>query len=163
MGTELTTAVSVEQLRALAERIREAKVSAIKEMKTAIEAMHEEGTLLVQAEMELGAALDGWVDGLADHGVDPMQARYCMKIAKKHKEVKSLFADPSAAKQMVLHNFAPSAPPKPESEGQGSVAPYTISVRFNVDPMDPSFPRAKWLADPLVRSVIQAVQDLEQG
>jgi hypothetical protein len=59
MGNELTTGVSVEQLRALAERIREAKAGAIKEMKTAIEAMHEEGTLLVQAEMELGQAFDG--------------------------------------------------------------------------------------------------------
>ena len=161
MGNELTTGVSVEQLRALAERIREAKAGAIKEMKTAIEAMHEEGTLLVQAEMELGQAFDGWVDGLADHGVDPMQARYCMKIAKKHKEVKSLFADPSAAKQLVLQNFAPSVPPKAEAEGQGSVAPYTISVRFNVDPMDAAFPRAKWLADPLVRSVIQTTQEIE--
>jgi hypothetical protein len=161
MGNELTTGVSVEQLRALAERIREAKVDAIKGMKAAIEAMHEEGTLLVQAEMELGQAFDGWVDGLADHGVDPMQARYCMKIAKKHKEVKSLFADPSAAKQLVLQNFAPSVPPKAEAEGQGSVAPYTISVRFNVDPMDAAFPRAKWLADPLVRSVIQTTQEIE--
>jgi hypothetical protein len=161
MGNELTTGVSVEQLRALAERIREAKAGAIKEMKTAIEAMHEEGTLLVQAEMELGQAFDGWVDGLADHGVDPMQARYCMKIAKKHKEVKSLFSNPSAAKQMVLQNFAPSVPPKAEAEGQGSVAPYTIGVRFNVDPMDVAFPRAKWLADPLVRSVIQTTQEIE--
>jgi hypothetical protein len=161
MGTELTTAVSVEQLRALAERIREAKVSAIKEMKTAIEAMHEEGTLLVQAEMELGAAFDGWVDGLADHGVDPMQARYAMKIAKKHKDVRSLFGNPSAAKQLVLQNFAPAVPPKPETEGSTSTAPYTISVRYNIDPMDPAFPRDKWLSDPLVRSVIQTTQELE--
>jgi len=160
MGTELTTAVSVEQLRALAERIREAKVSAIKEMKTAIEAMHEEGTLLVQAEMELGAAFDGWVDGLADHGVDPMQARYCMKIAKKHKEVKSLFADPSAAKQMVLQNFAPPLPPKPETEKPDAPA-YQIVVRFNVDPMDPAFPRARFLAEPQVKSLVQVVQELE--
>jgi len=160
MGTELTTAVSVEQLRALAERIREAKVSAIKEMKTAIEAMHEEGTLLVQAEMELGAAFDGWVDGLADHGVDPMQARYCMKIAKKHKEVKSLFSDPSAAKQMVLQNFAPPLPPKPETEKPDAPA-YQIVVRFNIDPMDAAFPRARFLAEPQVRSLIQAVQELE--
>jgi hypothetical protein len=160
MGTELTTVVSVEQLRALAERIREAKVSAIKEMKTAIEAMHEEGTLLVQAEIELGAAFDGWVDGLADHGVDPMQARYCMKIAKKHKEVKSLFADPSAAKQMVLQNFAPPLPPKPETEKPDAPA-YQIVVRFNVDPMDAAFPRARFLAEPQVRSLIQAVEELE--
>ena len=160
MGNELT-AVSVEQLRALAEKIREAKAGAVKEMKTAIEAMHEQGSLLVQAEMELGAAFDTWVDGLADHGVDPMAARYSMKIAKKHKDVKSLFGNPSAAKQLVLQNFAPAVPPKPETEGSGSVAPYSISVRFNVDPMDAAFPRAKWLADPLVRSVIQATQDLE--
>jgi hypothetical protein len=162
MGTELTTAVSVEQLRALAERIREAKVSAIKEMKAAIEAMHEEGTLLVQAEMELGAAFDGWVDGLADEGIDPMQARYCMKVAKKHKDIKSLFANPGAAKQMVLQNFAPPTPTKPEAEGVGSVAPYSISLRFNIDPMDAAFPRAKFLADPLVRSVVQTAQELEQ-
>jgi hypothetical protein len=160
MGNELT-AVSVEQLRALAEKIREAKAGAVKEMKTAIEAMHEQGSLLVQAEMQLGAAFDTWVDGLADHGVDPMAARYSMKIAKKHKDVKSLFGNPSAAKQLVLQNFAPAVPPKPETEGQGSVQPYSISVRFNVDPMDPGFPRAKWLADPLVRSVIQATQDIE--
>lgn len=160
MGNELT-AVSVEQLRALAERIREAKAGAVKEMKTAIEAMHEQGSLLVQAEMELGAAFDSWVDGLADHGVDPMQARYCMKVAKKHKDVRSLFGNPSAAKQLVLQNFAPAVPPKPETEGSASVAPYSISVRFNVDPLDPSFPKAKWLADPLVKSVIQTTQELE--
>lgn len=161
MGNELTTAVSVEQLRSLAERIREAKAGAIKEMKSAIEAMHEQGTLLVQAEMELGTAFDGWVDGLADHGVDPMQARYCMKVAKKHKDIKSLFANPGAAKQMVLQNFAPPTPTKPETEGSASVSPYTISVRFNVDPLDPSFPRQRWLSDPLVKSVIQTTQELE--
>lgn len=161
MGNELTTAVSVEQLRSLAERIREAKAGAIKEMKSAIEAMHEQGTLLVQAEMELGTAFDGWVDGLADHGVDPMQARYCMKVAKKHKDIKSLFANPGAAKQMVLQNFAPPTPAKPETEGSASVSPYTISVRFNVDPLDPSFPRQRWLSDPLVKSVIQTTQELE--
>ena len=161
MGNELTTAVSVEQLRALAEKIREAKAGAVTEMKVAIQAMHEQGTLLVQAEMELGAAFDGWVDGLVNHGIDPMAARYSMKIAKKHKDIKSLFSNPSAAKQMVLQNFAPSVPPKPESDGQGNVAPYTISVRFNVDPMDAAFPRAKWLADPLVQSVIQTTQELE--
>ena len=161
MGNSELTAVSVEQLRALAEKIREAKASAVKEMKSAIEAMHEQGSLLVQAEMELGAAFDGWVDGLADHGVDPMQARYAMKIAKKHKDVKSLFGNPSAAKQLVLQNFAPAVPPKPETEGSTSTAPYTISVRYNIDPMDPAFPRDKWLSDPLVRSVIQTTQDLE--
>jgi hypothetical protein len=161
MGQLTTTAVSVEQLRALAERIREAKAGAVTEMKVAIQAMHEQGTLMVQAEMELGVAFDGWVDGLADHGIDPMAARYSMKVAKKHKDIKSLFSNPSAAKQMVLQNFAPSVPPKPESEGQGNVAPYTITVRFNVDPMDAAFPRAKWLADPLVRSVIETTQELE--
>jgi hypothetical protein len=155
------TAVSVEQLRALAERIREAKAGAVKEMKTAIEAMHEQGTLLIQAELELGAAFDSWVDGLADEGIDPMQARYCIKVAKKHKDVKSLFGNPSAAKQLVLQNFAPAVPPKPASEGSTSTAPYTISVRYNIDPMDPAFPRDKWLSDPLVRSVIQTTQDLE--
>lgn len=161
MGNSKLTAVSVEQLRALAERIREAKAGAVREMKSAIEAMHEQGTLLVQAEMELGAAFDGWVDGLADHGVDPMQARYAMKIAKKHKDVRSLFGNPSAAKQLVLQNFAPAVPPKPETEGSTSTAPYTISVRYNIDPMDPAFPRDKWLSDPLVRLVIQTTQELE--
>lgn len=155
------TGVSVEQLRTLADKIRAAKAGAIGAMKEAIEAMHEQGTLLVQAEMELGSAFDGWVDGLADHGVDPMQARYCMKVAKKHKDVRSIFGDPGAAKQLVLQNFAPPTPPKPEVEGQGNVAPYTITVRFNVDPMDSAFPRSKFLADPLVRSVIQTVQELE--
>ena len=161
MGQLTTTAVSVEQLRALAEKIREAKAGAVTEMKVAIQAMHEQGTLMVQAEMELGAAFDGWVNNLADHGIDPMAARYSMKVAKKHKDIKSLFSNPSAAKQMVLQNFAPSVPPKAEAEGQASVAPYTISVRFNVDPMDAAFPRAKWLSDPLVRSVIQTTQELE--
>jgi len=164
MGHELTTtAVSVEQLRALAERIREAKAGAVKEMKTAIEAMHEQGTLLIQAELELGAAFDSWVDGLADQGIDPMQARYCIKVAKKRKDPSTLFSDPGAVKQMVLQNFTPSVPPKAEAEGQGSVAPYTITVRFNVDPMDAAFPRAKWLADPLVRSVIQTTQEIESA
>ena len=97
---------------------------------------------------------------MADQGIDPMAARYSMKVAKKHKDIKSLFSNPSAAKQMVLQNFAPSVPPKAEAEEQGSVAPYTISVRFNVDPMDAAFPRAKWLSDPLVRSVIQTTQEL---
>ena len=160
MGNELT-AVSVEQLRTLSEKIRQAKAGAIGAMKEAMEAMHEQGALLVQAEMELGAAFDGWVDGLADEGIDPMQARYCMKVAKKHKDIKSLFANPGAAKQMVLQNFAPPAPAKPETEGSASVAPYSISLRFNIDPMDAAFPRAKWLADPLVKSVIQTTQDLE--
>ena len=155
------TGVSVEQLRTLADKIRAAKAGAIGSMKEAIEAMHEQGTLLVQAEMELGSAFDGWVDGLADHGVDPMQARYCMKVAKKHKDVRSIFGDPGAAKQLVLQNFAPPTPPKAEVEGSTNVQPYTITVRFNVDPMDSAFPRAKFLADPLVRSVIQTVQELE--
>jgi hypothetical protein len=161
MGNELSTIVSVEQLRTLSEKIRQAKAGAIGAMKEAIEAMHEQGALLVQAEMELGSAFDGWVDGLADDGIDPMQARYCMKVAKKHKDIKSLFANPGAAKQMVLQNFAPPAPPKPETEVAGSVAPYTISLRFNLDPMDAAFPRAKFLADPLVRSVVQTAQELE--
>ena len=160
MGNELT-AVSVEQLRTLSEKIRQAKAGAIGAMKEAIEAMHEQGALLVQAEMELGTAFDGWVDGLADEGIDPMQARYCMKVAKKHKDIKSLFANPGAAKQMVLQNFAPPTPTKPETEGSVSVAPYSISLRFNIDPMDAAFPRAKFLADPLVRSVVQTAQELE--
>ena len=162
MGNELSTAVSVEQLRTLSEKIRQAKAGAIGAMKEAIEAMHEQGALLVQAEMELGTAFDGWVDGLADEGIDPMQARYCMKVAKKHKDIKSLFANPGAAKQMVLQNFAPPTPTKPEAEGVGSVAPYSISLRFNIDPMDAAFPKAKFLADPLVRSVVQTAQELEQ-
>jgi hypothetical protein len=90
-----------------------------------------------------------------------MQARYCMKIAKKHKEVKSLFADPSAAKQMVLQNFAPPSAPKAETERVADVPAYTITVRFNIDPMDSAFPRARFLAEPQVRSLIQAVQELE--
>jgi hypothetical protein len=161
-GKQLT-AVSIEQLRALSERIREAKTNAIGSMKAAAEAMHEQGRLLIQAEMELGDAFDTFVDGLAGEGIDPNQARYNIKLAKKHKEVRSLFADPGAAKQLVLQNFAPPMPPKPETEGQGNVAPYTITVRFNVDPMDSAFPKAKFLADPLVRSVVQTAQELEQS
>ena len=41
MDNKLTTAVSVEQLRALAEKIREAKAGAVTEMKVAIQAMHD--------------------------------------------------------------------------------------------------------------------------
>jgi len=160
MATELTTAVSVEQLRTLAERIREAKFSAIKQMKTAIEAMHEEGTLLVQAEMEMGAAFDGWVDGLADHGVDPMQARYCMKIAKKHKEVKSLFNDPSAAKQLVLQNFAPPTPPKPVIEGGKTSLPFSLSFHLNIDPLDWSEEvKRDFIAK--AKPVVQLVEEIE--
>jgi hypothetical protein len=159
MGNELTV-VSAEQLRALSEQIREAKLRAIKEMKTAIEAMHEEGTLLVQAEMELGAAFDEWVDGLADHGVDPMQARYCMKIAKKHKEAKSLFADPSAAKQLVLQNFAPPTPPKPETAGDKVALPFSLSFHLNIDPMDWNEEiKRDFLAK--AKPVVQLVEEIE--
>ena len=159
-GKQLTV-VSIEQLRSLADTINQAKASAIGNMKAAAEAMHEQGRLLIQAELELGEAFDTFVDQLADEGIDPNQARYNIKLAKKHKEVQSLFANPGAAKQLVLQNFAPPTPPRPDVEGSVSVAPYTISVRFNVDPLDPSFPKAKWLSDPLVRSVIQTTQDLE--
>lgn len=162
MEYKLTT-VSVEQLRALADKIREAKAGAVKEMKSAIEAMHQQGTLMVQAELELGAGFDTWVNTLADQGIDPMAARYSLKVAKKYKDIQSLFSNPSAAKQMVLQNFAPSVPPKAEGAGQGTVPPYTISVRFNIDPMDAAFPRAKWLADPLVRSVVQTTQEIESA
>jgi hypothetical protein len=121
MGHELTTtAVSVEQLRALADKIREAKAGAVKEMKSAIEAMHEQGTLLVQAEMELGAAFDTWVDGLADQGIDPMAARYSMKVAKKHKDIKSLFSNPSAAKQMVFRTLRRACHLRQRSRGRGA-------------------------------------------
>jgi hypothetical protein len=161
MESNQLTAVSVEQLRALAERIREAKAGAIKEMKTAIEAMHEEGTLLVQAEMELGAAFDGWVDGLADHGVDPMQARYCMKIAKKHKEVKSLFADPSAAKQLVLQNFAPPMPPKPEIEKSNNSPAFVLTLVLNKDPLD--FTQNEWRQWESKRKAIDSVEEVRTG
>ena len=42
MDNKLTTAVSVEQLRALAEKIREAKAGAVTEMKVAIQAHVQE-------------------------------------------------------------------------------------------------------------------------
>lgn len=157
-GKELTT-VSVEQIRALSEKIHEAKASAIGSMKTALELKHEQGLLLVQAEMELGDAFDSFVDGLAEQGVDPNMARDSYRIAKKHKDRASLFA-PATVKQLVLRDFAPTVP-KPEIEGPAVVAPYTITVRFNVDPLDPSFPRAKFLSEPQVRSLVQTVQELE--
>jgi hypothetical protein len=60
-----------------------------------------------------------------------------------------------------LQNFAPPMPAKPETEKVPTVAPYSIVVRFNVDPMDPTFPKARFLAEPQVRSLIQTVQELE--
>lgn len=159
-GKQLT-AVSLEQLRALSERIKEAKAGAIGNMKEAAEAMHEQGRLLIQAEMELGDAFDTFVDSLANEGIDPNQARYNIKLAKKHKEVRSLFTDPSAAKQLVLQNFAPPTPPKPETEKVADVPAYQITVRFNIDPMDAAFPRARFLAEPQVKSLVSVVQELE--
>jgi hypothetical protein len=134
-GKQLT-AVSLEQLRALSERIKEAKAGAIGNMKEAAEAMHEQGRLLIQAEMELGDAFDTFVDSLANEGIDPNQARYNIKLAKKHKEVRSLFTDPSAAKQLVLQNFAPPTPPKPETTGDKVALPFSLSFHLNIDPMD---------------------------
>jgi hypothetical protein len=121
MGHELTTtAVSVEQLRALAEKIREAKAGAVKEMKSAIEAMHEQGTLLVQAEMELGAAFDTWVDGLADQGIDPMAARYSMKVAKKHKDIKSCLAIRARLNRWCCRTLRPVCRLSQRSRGRGA-------------------------------------------
>jgi hypothetical protein len=159
-GKELTS-VSVEQIRALSEKITEAKASAIGSMKEALELKHEQGLLLVQAEMELGTAFDAFVDGLAEQGIDPNLARDNYRLAKKHKDRASLFA-PATVKQLVLRDFAPTVP-KPESDKVTDVAPYQIVVRFNVDPMDAAFPRARFLAEPQVRSLIQAVQELEQS
>ena len=159
-GKELTT-VSVEQIRALADKIHEAKANAVGSMKEAFLLKHEQGLLLVQAELELGDAFDAFVEQLSNEGVDPDQARDNYRLAKKHKDKASLLSQPGVIKQLVLRNFAPDAP-KVETEKPATVAPYTISVRFNVDPLDPSFPKAKWLADPLVKSVIQTTQELEQ-
>ena len=159
-GKELTS-VSVEQIRALSDKIHEAKASAIGSMKTALELKHEQGLLLVQAEMELGDAFDAFVDGLGEQGIDPNLARDNYRLAKKHKDRASLF-DPATVKQLVLRDFAPTVP-KPETEKVTDVAPYSIVVRFNVDPMDPSFPRARFLAEPQVKSLIGVVQELEQS
>jgi hypothetical protein len=121
MGHELTTtAVSVEQLRALAEKIREAKAGAVKEMKSAIEAMHEQGTLLVQAEMELGAAFDTWVDGLADQGIDPMAARYSMKVAKKHKDIKACSAIRARLSRWCFRTLRRACRLRQRSRGRGA-------------------------------------------
>ena len=157
-GKELS-GVSVEQIRALSEKIHEAKASAIGSMKEALELKHEQGLLLVQAEMELGDAFDAFVDGLGEQGIDTNLARDNYRLAKKFKDRASLF-NPATVKQLVLRDFAPTVP-KPETEIGGSVAPYSISLRFNIDPMDAAFPRAKFLADPLVRSVVQTAQELE--
>jgi hypothetical protein len=159
-GKELSS-VSVEQIRALSEKIHEAKASAIGSMKEALELKHEQGLLLVQAEMELGDAFDAFVDGLGEQGIDPNLARDNYRLAKKHKDRASLF-DPATVKQLVLRDFAPTVP-KPETEKVADVPAYTITVRFNIDPMDSAFPRARFLAEPQVRSLIQAVQELEQS
>jgi hypothetical protein len=159
-GKELTS-VSVEQIRALSEKITEAKASAIGSMKEALELKHEQGLLLVQAEMELGTAFDAFVDGLAEQGIDPNLARDNYRLAKKHKDRASLFA-PATVKQLVLRDFAPTVP-KPETERVADVPAYQIVVRFNVDPMDAAFPRARFLAEPQVKSLIGVVQELEQA
>jgi len=161
MGQLTTTAVSVEQLRALAEKIREAKAGAVTEMKVAIQAMHEQGTLMVQAEMELGAAFDGWVDGLADHGVDPMQARYCMKVAKKRKDPSTLFSDPSAAKQMMIQNFAPSPPQKPQLEKLNRAPAFVLTLVLNKDPLD--FTQEEWRQWESKRKAVDSVEEVRTG
>jgi hypothetical protein len=158
-GKELTS-VSVEQIRALSDKIHEAKASAIGSMKEALELKHEQGLLLVQAEMELGDAFDAFVDGLGEQGIDANMARDNYRLAKKHKDRASLFA-PATVKQLVLRDFAPTVP-KPEATDAVADAPaYQITVRFNIDPMDAAFPKARFLAEPQVRSLIQTVQELE--
>ena len=162
MGNELTTAaVSVEQLRALAERIREAKAGAVREMKTAIEAMHEQGTLLIQAELELGAAFDSWVDGLADQGIDPMQARYCIKVAKKRKDPSALFSDPGAVKQMMIQNFAPSTPPKPQLDKPDARPAFVLTVVLNKDPLD--FTQDEWRQWESKMKAVDSVEEVRTG
>lgn len=158
-GKQLT-AVSLEQLRALSERIKEAKAGAIGNMKSAAEAMHEQGRLLIQAEMELGEAFDAFVDSLANEGIDPNQARYNIKLAKKHKEVRSLFTDPSAAKQLVLQNFAPPTPPKPVIDGGKTSLPFSLSFHLNIDPLDWSEEiKRDFMAK--AKPVVQLVQEIE--
>jgi hypothetical protein len=158
-GKELTT-VSVEQIRALAEKIHEAKASAIGSMKEAFALKHAQGELLIQAEMELGDAFNAFVDGLADQGIDPNQARDNYRIAKKYKTQGDLLSQPGAIKQLMLRDLAPETP-KAESERVADVPAYTITVRFNIDPMDAAFPRARFLAEPQVKSLVQVVQELE--
>jgi hypothetical protein len=157
-GKELTT-VSVEQIRALADKIHEAKASAIGSMKEAFALKHAQGELLIQAEMELGDAFNAFVDGLADQGIDPNQARDNYRIAKKYKTQGDLLSQPGAIKQLMLRDLAPETP-KPETE-KADVPAYQIVVRFNVDPMDAAFPRARFLAEPQVKSLVQVVQELE--
>lgn len=153
------TVVSIEQLRALSERIKGARAGAIGQMKEAIEAMHEQGSLLIQAEMQLGDSFDAFVDRLADEGIDPNQARYNVRMAKKYKDVRSIFGTPGAAKQLVLQNFAPPSPPKPETDGESIKAPFTLTFHINgADPMDwPETTRKEFLskAEPVVRLAME--------
>jgi hypothetical protein len=143
-GKTLTT-VSLEQLRSLAETIETARREAIADMKTAAAAMHEQGRLLIQAELELGDAFDAFVADLPAHGIAEDQARYNMRLARKYDSAPELFADPGATKQLVLQNFAPQIPAK-EGEAKGDkpakAAAFTLTFHMNRDPME--WTSAEW-------------------
>ena len=156
---KILTVISVEQLRAISEQIREHKAGAIGSMKSALELMHEQGALLIQAELELGTAFDAFVDQLGNHGVDPMQARANLKLAKKHKAPASLFSDPNSARQLVLQNFAPPQPAKPEMPERSAPA-FSLTFHLNTDPLEWSREmRAEFLTK--AKPVVKLVEELE--
>lgn len=158
-GKELTT-VSVEQIRALADKIHEAKVSAIDSMKEAFALKHAQGELLIQAEMELGDAFNAFVDGLAESGVDPNQARDNYRIAKKYKTQGDLLSQPGAIKQLMLRDLAPETP-KIESNSPSKAPAFVLSVVLNKDPLD--FTQEEWRQWESKRKAVDSVEEVRTG
>ncbi len=156
-GHEISTTL-ISQLQTLAGVISEKKAQAIGNMRETVEAMHLQGTLLVQAEMELGDAFDAFVEQLGDHGVDPEQARYTHKLAKKHPKLESLLSSPGQIKQLTLQNFAPATEQAAHTEGERPA--FTLAFHLNIDPMDWSKElRAEFLTK--AKPVVKLVGELE--
>jgi len=158
-GKELTT-VSVEQIRALADKIHEAKVSAIDSMKEAFALKHAQGELLIQAEMELGSAFNTFMDGLAEAGIDPNQARDNYRIAKKYKTQGDLLSQPGAIKQLMLRDLAPETP-KAEPQKATTVPAFVLNLTLNKDPLD--FTQDDWRQWESKRRAVDSVEEVRTG
>ena len=133
-GKQVSSAL-VEQITTLADIIRDKKHDAIANMRETVEAMHMQGTLLVQAEIEFGDAFGTFVEQLSERGVDPDLARYNLKLAKKHKTLASLIGSPAQVKQLVLQNFAPASETEPSNTERTAPA-FTLAFHLTTDPMD---------------------------
>ena len=155
-GKQIEPAI-IEQLRTLAEVIREKKANAIGHMRETVEAMHMQGKLLVQAELQLGDAFDAFVEQLGDHGMDPNQARANHRLAKKCPKFDDLLDNPGALKQLTLQNFAPSVPPK--ETGEKSVPAFVLTYHLNSEPVAWSAElRAEFLGK--ARPVVELAREL---